>query len=64
MKNLVDLHMHSTASDGQYTPSELVCLAKEKNLNVLALTDHDTTDGLAEMIQAGKKVSRHRAQRQ
>ena len=42
----VDLHTHSTASDGQYTPSELVQLAKKRGLEVLALTDHDTVDGL------------------
>ena len=41
-----DLHTHSTASDGQYTPSELVQLAKKRGLEVLALTDHDTVGGL------------------
>ena len=39
-----DLHTHSTASDGQYTPSELVRLAKSRGLEVLALTDNDTTE--------------------
>lgn len=48
-----DLHIHSTASDGQYTPSQLVCLAKERGLEVLALTDHDTLDGLDEAVCAG-----------
>ena len=43
-----DLHTHSTASDGQYTPTKLVRLAKERSLDVLALTDHDTVDGLEE----------------
>ena len=52
----VDLHTHSTASDGQYTPSELVQLAKKRGLEVLALTDHDTVDGLGEAVQAGKEV--------
>jgi len=47
-----DLHTHSTASDGQYTPSELVRLAKDHGLEVLALTDHDTIDGLAEAERA------------
>ena len=43
-----DLHSHSTASDGSLSPSELVRLAKLRNINVLALTDHDTVDGVAE----------------
>ena len=51
-----DLHTHSTASDGQYTPSELVRMAKERGLEFLALTDHDTTDGLAEAVQAGNAL--------
>lgn len=52
---IADLHTHSTASDGQYTPSELVRLAKEQGIDLLALTDHDTTDGLAELVQTGAK---------
>lgn len=51
-----DLHTHSTASDGQYSPSKLVHLAKERGIEVLALTDHDNLDGLDEAIQTGKKV--------
>lgn len=53
MAVLADLHTHSTASDGQYTPTELVGLAKARGLEVLALTDHDTAEGAAEAIQAG-----------
>lgn len=53
---LVDLHTHSTASDGQYTPSELVKLAKERGIEVMALTDHDTIDGVNEAQQAGKEL--------
>lgn len=56
MTKKADLHTHSTASDGQYTPQELVGMAKDSGLEVLALTDHDTTDGLEEAIQAGKKL--------
>lgn len=56
MRCLCDLHTHSTASDGQYTPTELVQLAKELGLETLAVTDHDTTDGLAEAVQAGKQL--------
>ena len=51
-----DLHTHSTASDGQYTPTELVRLAKERGLDVLALTDHDTVDGLEEAVRAGEHM--------
>lgn len=44
----VDLHVHSNASDGTFTPSEVVALAVEKDLAAIALTDHDTIDGLSE----------------
>lgn len=51
-----DLHMHSTASDGQYTPSELVELSKAKGLETIALTDHDSVDGVEEAILAGNHL--------
>ncbi len=51
-----DLHSHSTASDGVFRPAEVVRLAKERGLTTLALTDHDTTDGLAEAIEAGRQL--------
>jgi len=44
----IDLHLHTTASDGRLTPSEVVQLALERGLTAIALTDHDTTDGVAE----------------
>lgn len=47
---MIDLHVHSTRSDGTYTPTELVEYAIEKGLTAFALTDHDTTDGLDEAI--------------
>ncbi len=53
MDSRVDLHVHSTASDGTLTPSELVAHAAEAGLAALALTDHDTTAGCAEAIAAG-----------
>lgn len=53
MDRLSDLHTHSSASDGQYTPSELAALAHNRGIHTLALTDHDTTDGLEEAVQAG-----------
>lgn len=54
--SICDLHTHSTASDGQYSPSELVALAKQRGLEVLALTDHDTLDGLPEAVRAGREL--------
>lgn len=52
--NIVDLHVHSTKSDGSYTPTELVNYALEKGLSAFALTDHDTTDGVEEALEAAK----------
>lgn len=46
----IDLHVHSTRSDGTYTPTQLVDYAIQKGLAAFALTDHDTTDGLEEAI--------------
>ncbi len=46
MKKKMDLHIHSTFSDGYLEPWEIVCLAKERSVEVIALTDHDSTDGL------------------
>ena len=54
---LCDLHTHTTASDGQYTPVELARLAKQRGLSVLAVTDHDTIAGVAEARQAGEALS-------
>lgn len=48
----VDLHVHSDASDGTMTPTEVVNYAKEKKLYAIALTDHDTVDGVKEAIEA------------
>jgi len=51
-RNRVDLHIHSTASDGALTPSEVVRLALERALSTIALTDHDTLGGVTEAQQA------------
>ena len=48
---LIDLHSHTKASDGQLTPSELVQRAENRQVHFLAITDHDTIDGLAEAAQ-------------
>ena len=46
MDKYIDLHTHSTASDGTFSPSRLVAYGLEKGLKALALTDHDTIAGL------------------
>jgi 3',5'-nucleoside bisphosphate phosphatase len=52
----IDLHTHSTHSDGTFGPAELVRLAAERDLQVVALTDHDTTNGLPEALATGLEV--------
>lgn len=47
---MVDLHVHSTRSDGTFTPAQLVDYAVKKGLSAFALTDHDTVDGLDEAV--------------
>lgn len=56
MRRICDLHTHSTASDGQYSPTELAKLVKKNGVEVWALTDHDTVDGVAEAMRAGKEL--------
>lgn len=53
----IDLHVHSTYSDGTLTPEELVILAKKQGLSAMALTDHDTVIGVKEAMEAGKKYN-------
>lgn len=53
--NYLDLHVHSNASDGTLTPSEVVCLAKKTGLCAIALTDHDTVEGVDEAVAAGRE---------
>ena len=55
MSAVVDLHLHTLASDGRLSPTELVRLAARQGLKTVAVTDHDTTDGLAEAFEAAKK---------
>ena len=50
----VDLHLHTLASDGRLTPTELVRLVASQGLKYVAITDHDTTEGLAEAYEAAK----------
>jgi hypothetical protein len=50
----IDLHVHTTASDGSLSPSQVVHYAKEKGLKAIAVTDHDTIDGTEEALKEGK----------
>src|SRR5512137_3016833 len=52
----IDLHLHSTASDGVLSPTAVVQLAKDRGLTTIALTDHDTTAGWSEAFAAGREL--------
>src|ERR1700676_5548746 len=54
--DFVDLHCHSTASDGTFSPAEVVALAVRNGLSALALTDHDTVGGIAEAAAAARQA--------
>ena len=54
MTRMIDLHVHTTASDGTFTPSEVVSLAKKAGIAAVAITDHDTIDGVEEAINKAK----------
>ena len=56
MKNAVDFHLHSTASDGVLSPSALAACVHASGVRLCALTDHDTTAGLAEMAAAARAL--------
>ena len=56
MTNKIDLHLHSTASDGTMTPAKLADYAKENGITVAAITDHDTVDGAAEFLAECEKI--------
>jgi len=53
---MIDLHVHSNCSDGTLSPRELVDYAIKKNLTAFALTDHDTVDGLDELIEYAEEL--------
>ena len=55
MGAIVDLHLHTTVSDGRLTPTELIKLVAGKGLKVVSVSDHDITDGLAEAYQAAEE---------
>jgi predicted metal-dependent phosphoesterase TrpH len=52
----VDLHLHTLASDGRLTPTELVRLAADQGLRTISVSDHDTTEGLAEALEAAGEI--------
>ncbi len=54
-ERLIDLHTHTTCSDGSITPEELVLHAQKSGLTAVAVSDHDTVDGVSKAIAAGKK---------
>ncbi|KPK21916.1 MAG: hypothetical protein AMJ76_01420 [Dehalococcoidia bacterium SM23_28_1] len=58
MASRADLHTHTTFSDGRLTPTELIERAVSRGLEVLAITDHDCTDGIAEALEAAHKHPR------
>lgn len=57
MKNnrYIDLHLHTNASDGELSPAELVRYASKKRLKAIAVTDHDTVNGVEKAVNEGKK---------
>src|SRR6185369_15828029 len=54
MKHYIDLHVHSKASDGIFAPSELVAMAQTAGLYAIALSDHDSVDGIDEAVDAAR----------
>ena len=60
MSAQVDLHLHTTASDGRRSPTELVQLVAAQGLQQVSISDHDTTEGLAEAYQAAEEFSQLR----
>lgn len=54
-RQYIDLHIHSNCSDGAFSPSKLVELARQEGLNAIAISDHDSVAGLAEGIEAAAR---------
>ena len=51
----LDLHLHTTHSDGSFTPAEVIGLAQKVGVTALAITDHDITTGVSEAVEAGRE---------
>ncbi|HEX9873438.1 MAG TPA: PHP domain-containing protein, partial [Deferrimonas sp.] len=56
MSDTIDLHLHSTCSDGGYSPTAVVEMAAEAGLVAIALADHDNIDGIDEAREAGARL--------
>lgn len=56
VEKMIDLHTHSTASDGTFSPERLIEYAAEKNIKAIALTDHDTVDGICSAQAKAKEL--------
>ncbi len=54
---MIDLHVHTTASDGQYSPTQIIQKAAQSKINTIAITDHDTVNGLAEARLAAEQCN-------
>ena len=52
----IDLHLHTTYSDGSLPPAEVLLLARKAGVSALAITDHDIVDGIPEAIEAGRRL--------
>lgn len=57
MEEWFDLHAHTTASDGTFTPTELVEHARQRGLHGVGITDHDSTEGINEALVAGRRLA-------
>ena len=56
MDNFIDLHMHSTRSDGSFSPKDVVTHAAALGISTISLTDHDSVAGVAEATTAGNEI--------
>lgn len=56
MGRIIDLHTHTRASDGSMSPRELVRYAKQRGLSAVAITDHDTVEGVGEALDEGRSI--------
>ena len=56
MQSKIDLHTHTNHSDGFFTPAQLIDKAREKNIDILSITDHDNLAAIEEAVEYGKKV--------
>lgn len=54
---MLDLHIHTTASDGTCTPEQVVRMAKKKGFSLISITDHDTMGGVKEALEAGERYN-------